>query len=52
MCCGEDGWSELAAHPLFANLNWARLEAGVVDPPFVPDVRKKRKQILTTIAMQ
>ncbi|XP_066140405.1 G protein-coupled receptor kinase 2 [Euwallacea fornicatus] len=24
-------------HPFFQSINWRRLEAGVVDPPFVPD---------------
>ncbi|KAH0626091.1 hypothetical protein JD844_000841 [Phrynosoma platyrhinos] len=29
--------SELKNHPLFQNMNWGRLEAGLVEPPFVPD---------------
>ncbi|XP_005997993.1 rhodopsin kinase GRK1-like [Latimeria chalumnae] len=28
---------ELRNHPFFQNLNWGRLEAGLMDPPFVPD---------------
>nr|XP_056719919.1 rhodopsin kinase GRK1 [Euleptes europaea] len=29
--------SELKKHPLFRKMNWSRLEAGLLDPPFVPD---------------
>ncbi|KAK1153278.1 rhodopsin kinase GRK1 [Acipenser oxyrinchus oxyrinchus] len=28
---------ELKDHPYFNTLNWGRLEAGLMDPPFVPD---------------
>lgn len=36
-----EGAEEVKAHPWFSNWNWPRLEAGKVDPPFVPDVRPK-----------
>ncbi|KAJ6654945.1 hypothetical protein lerEdw1_006416 [Lerista edwardsae] len=29
--------AELKNHPLFRKMNWGRLEAGLVKPPFVPD---------------
>ncbi|XP_060111631.1 rhodopsin kinase GRK1 [Heteronotia binoei] len=29
--------SEVKNHPLFQKMNWNRLEAGLLDPPFVPD---------------
>ncbi|XP_041037309.1 rhodopsin kinase GRK1-like, partial [Carcharodon carcharias] len=29
--------SEVKSHPFFKNLNWGRLEAGLVDAPFVPN---------------
>ncbi|XP_072704770.1 rhodopsin kinase GRK1 isoform X1 [Ciconia boyciana] len=32
--------AQLKAHPLFAAVNWGRLEAGLVPPPFVPDPRR------------
>ncbi|KAI3373131.1 hypothetical protein L3Q82_006457 [Scortum barcoo] len=28
---------ELKNHPFFKEINWGRLEAGMLDPPFVPD---------------
>ncbi|KAJ8709862.1 hypothetical protein PYW08_009866 [Mythimna loreyi] len=34
---GRRGAAQVKAHRFFANLNWARLEAGMVDAPFVPD---------------
>uniref|UniRef100_A0A8D2P6I2 G protein-coupled receptor kinase n=1 Tax=Zosterops lateralis melanops TaxID=1220523 RepID=A0A8D2P6I2_ZOSLA len=30
----------LKAHPFFGTINWGRLEAGLVPPPFVPDPRR------------
>lgn len=36
--CGEEGGEEVKSHPFFRNINFKRLEAGMVDPPFVPDV--------------
>ncbi|CAL8115470.1 unnamed protein product [Orchesella dallaii] len=34
---GRNGASEVKQHQFFNSLNWKRLEAGLVDPPFVPD---------------
>ncbi|XP_074898384.1 rhodopsin kinase GRK1 [Buteo buteo] len=36
----DNDCSQLKAHPLFAAINWGRLEAGLVPPPFVPDPRR------------
>ena len=35
-CSG--GAKDVKAHSLFRHINWKRLEAGLLDPPFVPDV--------------
>lgn len=35
---GRRGAQLVKAHRFFTRLNWARLEAGMVDAPFVPDV--------------
>uniref|UniRef100_UPI00398E9AC8 G protein-coupled receptor kinase 6-like isoform X2 n=1 Tax=Pristiophorus japonicus TaxID=55135 RepID=UPI00398E9AC8 len=35
-CCGR-GSCEIKEHPLFQNINFKRLEAGMVEPLFVPD---------------
>jgi len=32
------GASEVKQHSFYNSLNWKRVEAGLVDPPFVPDV--------------
>ncbi|XP_053908776.1 rhodopsin kinase GRK1 isoform X2 [Cuculus canorus] len=32
--------AQVKAQPLFAEINWGRLEAGLVPPPFVPDPRR------------
>ncbi|XP_058056135.1 G protein-coupled receptor kinase 2 [Anopheles bellator] len=34
---GRHGAREVKLHPFFNSINWKRLEAGVNDPPFVPD---------------
>ncbi|XP_045512234.1 G protein-coupled receptor kinase 2 isoform X1 [Pieris brassicae] len=34
---GKRGAGQVKAHRFFVRLNWARLEAGMVDAPFVPD---------------
>lgn len=36
--CQEEGAAEVKRHPFFRNMNFKRLEAGMLDPPFVPDV--------------
>lgn len=35
---GRWGAEEVRKHPFFKSINWKRLEAGVTEPPFVPDV--------------
>lgn len=35
---GRHGAALIKQHPFFQQLNWRRLEAGMVEPPFVPDV--------------
>ncbi|XP_054721580.1 G protein-coupled receptor kinase 2-like [Uloborus diversus] len=34
---GRYGSLEVKAHPFFKSINWKRLEAGILTPPFVPD---------------
>lgn len=36
--CQEEGAAEVKRHPFFSNMNFKRLEAGMLDPPFIPDV--------------
>ncbi|KPP72877.1 rhodopsin kinase-like [Scleropages formosus] len=33
------GCDELQAHPFFSGINWRKLEAGILPPPFIPDSR-------------
>lgn len=35
----RNGATVVKQHTFFQTVNWRRLEAGMVDPPFVPDVR-------------
>lgn len=35
---GRYGAREAKLHPFFNSINWKRLEAGLIEPPFVPDV--------------
>lgn len=35
---GRHGAKEVKVHPFFNSINWKRLEAGMVEPPFIPDV--------------
>ncbi|XP_067656914.1 G protein-coupled receptor kinase 5-like [Haliotis asinina] len=37
--CSSEGAAEVKAHPFFKNINFRRLEAGMCEPPFVPDPR-------------
>lgn len=37
--CQADAAAGVKAHPFFKNINFKRLEAGIVEPPFVPDPR-------------
>ncbi|XP_039446571.1 G protein-coupled receptor kinase 2 [Culex pipiens pallens] len=34
---GRYGAREVKLHPFFNSINWKRLEAGLIEPPFVPD---------------
>lgn len=36
--CQEEGATEVKRHSFFRNMNFKRLEAGMLDPPFIPDV--------------
>lgn len=36
--CQADRASGVKAHPFFKNINFKRLEAGILEPSFVPDV--------------
>lgn len=36
--CGRHGAKEVKLHPFFQCLNWKRVEAGMWEPPFIPDV--------------
>lgn len=36
--CQGSGASEVKAHPFFQTINFRMLEAGLVEPPFKPDV--------------
>ena len=35
--CGERGIAEIKEHPFFESIDWGLLEAGYIDPPFVPN---------------
>ncbi|XP_074856639.1 G protein-coupled receptor kinase 5 isoform X1 [Carettochelys insculpta] len=37
--CQGEGAAEVKKHPFFKSMNFKRLEAGMLDPPFVPDPR-------------
>ncbi|XP_062905602.1 G protein-coupled receptor kinase 4 [Mobula hypostoma] len=37
--CQGGGAAEVKQHPIFRNVNFKRLEASMLDPPFVPDPR-------------
>lgn len=34
---GNNGASELRRHAYFKNVNWKRLQEGMLEPPFLPD---------------
>lgn len=36
--CGENGAKEVKQHLFFKDINFKRLQAGMCDPPFLPDV--------------
>ncbi|KAM6444148.1 G protein-coupled receptor kinase 5 isoform 2-T3 [Liasis olivaceus] len=37
--CREGGAAEVKSHPFFKSMNFKRLQAGMLEPPFVPDPR-------------
>lgn len=37
MGCGEKGIEEIKESPFFESIDWGLLEAGYIDPPFVPN---------------
>lgn len=39
--CGDEGAAEVKRHPFFRSMNFKRLEAGMLDPPFIPDVSSR-----------
>ena len=41
---GRLGAEEVKKHEFFKSINWKRLEAGVTEPPFVPDVRSREER--------
>lgn len=43
--CGRHGAREVKLHSFFQCLNWKRVEAGMWEPPFVPDVSRCRSAI-------
>lgn len=49
---GRYGAREVKLHQFFNCINWKRLEAGMVDPPFVPDVRIKHTEFSDSIIHQ
>lgn len=36
--CQSSAWKEVKLHPFFKEINFRMLEAGLVEPPFKPDV--------------
>lgn len=38
---GRHGAASVKQHAFFQTMNWRRLEAGMVEPPFIPDVSKQ-----------
>lgn len=49
--CQADGAAGVKAHSFFKNINFKRLEAGIVEPPFVPDV-SNLYNLLRTLALK
>lgn len=49
-CLGR-GAIEVKQHPIFRNINFKRLEANMLDPPFSPDVRTAHTQTHTVAAL-
>lgn len=38
--CTEGGAAVVKQHPIFKNINFKRLEANMLEPPFLPDVSR------------
>lgn len=38
--CGAGGVNDIKDHVFFKDINFRRLEAGMLEPPFVPNVSK------------
>jgi len=47
--CGPKGIEEIKEHPFFHSIDWGLLEAGYVDPPFVPQPSQIHAAKLTDI---
>lgn len=47
--CQGRGAAEVKQHPIFRNINFKRLEANMLDPPFSPDVRTARARTHTGV---
>jgi hypothetical protein len=41
--CTDKGIQEIKDHPFFESIDWGLLEAGYIDPPFVPNVGLPRR---------
>jgi len=41
LCSGPTGGAEIMAHPFFKDINWEKLEAKGVAPPFVPTIKSE-----------
>uniref|UniRef100_A0A8C4YN42 G protein-coupled receptor kinase n=1 Tax=Gopherus evgoodei TaxID=1825980 RepID=A0A8C4YN42_9SAUR len=50
--CQGEGAVEVKKHPFFKSMNFKRLEAGMLDPPFVPDVNSKTFSLLLFMLRQ
>lgn len=47
--CGPRGIQEIKEHPFFESIDWGLLEAGYIDPPFVPSRDEVNTQSLREI---
>lgn len=41
--CRGGGANEVKAHPIFRSINFTRLEAGMLEVPFIPDVSRSSR---------
>lgn len=46
---GRHGAKEVKVHPFFNSINWKRLEAGFIEPPFMPDVSLNKLEITFSV---